>query len=719
MFAKMVLPMLGGTPGVWNTCIVFFQAALLAGYGYAHATTQRLGVRRHAALHVGLLLLPLFVLPIRVPSGWAPPAQQNPLPWLLAVLVVSVGLPFFMLSTMAPTLQMWYVHTGHPHARDPYFLYGASNLGSMIALLAYPVLSEPNLRLADQSWVWTCGYGLLVVLASGCAAMLWQSPASAAQDSGGTGSPHSPRAASAPDRAAGLTVIQRARWVALAFVPSSLMLGVTAALTTEIPAIPLLWVIPLAVYLLTFILVFAKKSTLSHEWMIRRMPFLVLASTIPIVSKALLPVWAFIPLHLLTLFVVAMVCHGELAKSRPPTEHLTAFFLWMSAGGVLGGIFNSLVAPLIFKTVVEYPLALVAASLLRPRLDPEENSSARWLDFVLPIALGALLAGLIWSLQAGGLKPGRLLHILLFAPTMMLCLSFGRRPIRFGLGLGALLFASTLYVGPYGRALHTERSFFGVHRVTQDAGGKYRMLVHGSTIHGVQSLDPSRRREPLSYFSRAGPIGQVFAAFSGPEIHRRVAVVGLGTGSLACYGEPGQQFAFYEIDPIVERIARDPRYFTFLRDCLPKIDVVLGDARLSLVKAPNRRYDMIILDAFSSDAIPMHLVTREALKLYLTKLSDDGILAFHISSRYLNLQPILGDLARDAGLLCLGQDDTNVSPAEIENGKFPSQWVVMARKRDDLGNLAQDERWQALPGRSEKRVWTDDFSNLLGIIRWK
>ena len=720
MFAKMVLPTLGGTPAVWNTCMVFFQAALLAGYACAHAATRWLGVRRQAALHVGLLFLPFLVLPIRGPQGWAPPVHQNPIPWLLALLLVSVGLPFFMLSTITPALQMWYVHTGHPAAKDPYFLYGASNLGSVLGLLAYPVLLEPNLPLANQSWGWACGYVVLLILASGCAVVLWRSPVVSAQNPSPWRLPNSAGPTSPTEGAAGLRIAQQMRWVALAFVPSSLMLGVTAAMTTEIPAIPLLWVIPLALYLLTFILVFARQPIVPHGWMMRRMPFLILAATIPIVSKATLSMWALVPLQLLTFFVVATVCHGELARSRPPATHLTAFFLWMSMGGVLGGVLNALVAPIVFKTVVEYPLALVLASLVRPHAEPgDQKPPARWLDFGLPAALGVLFVGLIWGLQAAGLRPGRLLHILVLGPTMMLCLSFARWPIRFGLGLGAILLASSLYTGPYGQVLHTERSFFAVHRVTQDAEGKLRMLVHGATIHGVQSLDPSRTREPLSYFSRTGPVGQAFAAFSGTEVTREVAVVGLGTGTLACYGRVGEHFTFYEIDPAVERIAREPRYFTFLRDCLPRINVVLGDARLSLVKAQERQYGMIILDAFSSDAIPTHLLTREAIRLYLAKLADGGILAFHITSRYLDLQPVLSDLARDAGLVCLAQNDTGITDREIQNGTYPSQWVVLARKQWDLGRLAQDPRWNVLPGRPGKRVWADDFSNMIGILRWR
>lgn len=354
---------MGGTPGVWNTCMVFFQASLLAGYIYAHAATAWLGVRRQAALHVGLLLLPLSTLPIAVSIGWSPPVEENPIPWLLALLLVSVGLPFFVISASAPMLQKWFASTGHPAAKDPYFLYRASNLGSMLGLLAYPALLEPTLQLAEQSWLWSWGYGLLILLTLGCAVILWRGPVSATHSLSLGASHDSHGLLTIEDSGSGLTVSRRMRWVALSFVPSSLMLGVTTHLSTDIAAIPLLWVIPLALYLFSFVLVFARKPSLSHQFMVRRLPFLILASAITIFSKATQPVWLLMPLHLLTFFVAAMVCHGEMAKDRPPTRHLTEFYLWMSVGGVLGGLFNALVAPMVFSTVVEFPLAMVAASL--------------------------------------------------------------------------------------------------------------------------------------------------------------------------------------------------------------------------------------------------------------------------------------------------------------------------------------------------------------------
>lgn len=718
MFAKMALPFLGGTPAVWNTCMVFFQAALLAGYAFAHSAAERVGARRQAALHVGLLFLPLMLLPIRLRASLNPPVEQNPIPWLLLTLLVSVGLPFFMLSTVAPTLQIWFANTGHSCARDPYFLYGASNLGSMVALLSYPLVIEPRLRLVEQSRLWTWGYGLFVLLIAACAVALWISPAIK------RGNPRSeskgvPSDLASEELGAGPTAGQRLRWVGLAFIPSSLMLGVTTVLTTDIPPIPLFWIIPLAIYLATFVLVFARKPVMLPSHLVGRLPFLILAAMIPLVLKATFAVWMQILLDLGILFVAAMVCHGELAKSRPSAAHLTEYYLWLSAGGVLGGLFNALIAPVIFKTVLEFPAALLLLALVRPCKDAQKpGPSARRLDYLLPTALALLIAMLLWGAKSIGLNPGPLLHLAVFGPAMVFCLSFARRRVRFVLGLVALLVMSALYTGPFGHVLETQRSFFGVYRVTEDNPGSFHQLFHGGTIHGLQNLDPSRRLEPLSYFSRTGPIGQVFGEFAESGLERNVGIIGLGTGTMACYGTADDRFTFYEIDPLVERIARDPRYFTFLRDCSPRVSVVLGDARLSMRNAPDGQYGMIILDAFSSDSIPMHLLTREAMALYLRKLADGGVLAFNVSNRYLDLQPVLGNLARDAGLVCLFRDDRGVSQAEIQRGKFPSRWAVMARRENDLTRLAGDARWKWLSGQPGTPVWSDDFSNILGIIKW-
>jgi len=717
MVAKMVLPLLGGTPAVWNTCLVFFQAVLLAGYVYAHVSAGLLSQRRQMVVHLSVLLVALMVLPLQLPRAWAPPVLHNPALWLLALLSVSVGLPFFVLSASTPILQKWFSHSGDPAASDPYFLYVASNAGSMAGLLSYPFVLEPTLHLTTQRRMWSYGYVLLLLLACSCIAVVWRGAQHLTQPAQKTGEDETRLDEMGEDSRP--VMKRRLRWVILAFVPASLTLGVTTALTTDMPAIPLFWVLPLAVYLLSFVLVFARKRVLSHEWMVRRLPLLILAATFPIVSGARLPIMVWIPLDLLALFGVSMVCHGELARDRPAPKHLTEFYLWISLGGVLGGTFNALIAPVIFNSVVEFPLILVLATLLHPPIDVKENTPrARWLDLLLPIILGLVLVSIILTLEAFGRKPVLWMIILIFGFSLEWCLSFSRRPFRFAAGLTVIFLAGTLYTGSYGHVLHTERSFFGVYRVTDDDERQLRRLSHGGTIHGIQSLDPARAKEPLAYYTKAGPIGQVFDAFSGSAETNQVAIVGLGAGAMACYVTPQQQLTYYEIDPVVERIARDPKYFTFLRDCNPQVPVVLGDARLSLREAPDHHYGIVIIDAFSGDAIPAHLLTREALRLYLRKLTPNGIVVFHISNNYLDLQPVVSTLAADAGLASLTERDTRISEAQTKNGTFPSVWVVVGRNAKDFGKLADDPRWEVSAGKPGSQVWTDDFSSVIRVFKW-
>lgn len=711
MFAKMVLPLLGGTPAVWNTCMVFYQGALLAGYIYAHTATSRLGVRRQSAAHLGLLILAAaLALPLGVAPGWTPPAGGNPVPGLLLLLLASVGLPFFVVSTTAPLLQKWFAHTGHAAARDPYFLYGASNLGSMMALLSYPLVVEPFLSLRQQAWAWAGGYLVLAGFIAACAVMLWRSPveippAAAAVDS----NPHGDAGSEL------LTWGRRARWVLLSLVPSSLLLGVTTYISTDIAAVPLLWVIPLALYLLTFVLVCARRPPLSHDFMVRLEPIGIMALVLLFLLQVETGPWPLIALHLTAFFLIAMVCHGELMRLRPAASHLTEFYLWMSVGGVLGGMFNALAAPLIFRSLAEYPLMVAAACFLRPG-SWGGKQPVRLLDFLLVLAQGALVVG---ALRAPGVMDSSFLRggiiALLAGLVAWFSYRFRNRPLGFGLGMGALLLAGSLTLNPGSRTLFAERNFFGMLQVKLDDSGSYHLLTHGTTLHGAQSLEPDRFREPLTYYHPTGPLGQVFAAFSPKLAQGRIAIIGLGTGSIAGYGRPGQHYTFYEIDPAVAKIAQDPRYFTFLQDCPAAVEVILGDGRLALQQAPDASCDLIILDAFSSDAIPVHLVTREALKVYLSKLRDGGILTCHITNRYLDLIPVIGSLARDAGLACMVRKDFPL----IENSprKSPSLWAVLARQPADLAPLAADPRWRPLDGGNA--LWTDDFSNILAVFKWQ
>jgi hypothetical protein len=735
LFAKMVLPLLGGTPNVWNTCMVFYQAVLLAGYVYAHLTIRWLGPRRQAALHLVVLCLPWLVLPFGLSASWSPPVDSNPTGWLLSLLAVSVGLPFFVVSASAPMLQAWFAASGHRAGKDPYFLYAASNLGSLVALLAYPTLIEPDLRLIFQSWAWTAAFGLLGGLTGICAVALWQSKSVVQASRSPEETPVDRLDHNQSQN--GLTLGLRLRWVALALAPSSLLLGVTTHISTDIAAVPLLWIVPLALYLLTFVLVFARRPPLPHRWMLRLQPVavMVLAACYHIAARSML--WNMIGLHLTAFFLTAMVCHGELAASRPPARHLTEFYLCMSLGGVLGGVFNAIIAPLVFPLVIEYPLMLMLACMLRPEAattsqgkrgqSPFVRSTLRavpangdcplfpplqrWLDVGLPAVLLAIVGLMAAILDRRHAELSVYQGATVLALSGLLVLGFVRRPLRFGLGVGALLIVSWLLVHP-DRPVFVERNFFGVEMVKYDPQDDAYMLMHGTTNHGMQYCAAERRDVPLTYYGRESPIGQVIQAMQKKRSLRELAVIGLGTGTLAAYGQPGQEITFYEINPVVVRLARDPRWFSYLADSRAGIDVVLGDARLTLAAAPPRRYDLLVLDAFSSDAIPMHLLTREALRLYLDKLSDGGLLAMHITNRYLNLAPIVARLAQDAGLACRDRShDTSNTPED-----YASHWVMMSRRADLLRELTSGDGWNDTLPRPHTPLWTDDFSNILSAL---
>jgi hypothetical protein len=777
MFAKFVLPSFGGTPAVWTGSMMFFQAALLTSYLYVHATTTWLGARRQAVLHLVVVLLPLLVLPIAVPAAdWAPGAESNPLLYLLGLLAVAIGLPFFAVSATNPLIQRWLADTDHPAARDPYFLYRASNLGSVIGLLGYPLLVEPELRLATQGLAWSLCYGAFIVLVFASAVMLWRAaPATATQEeeeeeevlagdpASGGGSPQS----ADPSLGSGLTVWRRLRWIGLTFVPSSLMLGVTSFVTTDITPIPLLWVLPLSLYLFSFVIVFSpsqKMPDVIHKMMVAVLPLMMAMLVVTTLTQMRNPYWLLILLHLLGFFVVAMVLHGEVARDRPPARHLTEFYLWVAVGGVLGGVFNALIAPIAFDRVVEYPLAIVLACLFLPgvvlgpllrkenseRVADEERSPDEepgnneerdassssgstyrladsskldlTLDLVLPVLLGLGMVALGWAVDNAvfdSLAARNTIWQALVGLAAGLCLWFAyssSRPIRFGLGIAALIVAVTFANGA--TALYEDRSFFGVYKVAGTAGTEdaYHALVVGDTNHGAQVLGP-QPPEPIAYHDRTGPFGQLFDELPSQITGSSpVAVLGLGAGVMSCYAAPGQQWDFYEIDPAIEAIARNTNLFTYLRDCPGQYNVILGDARLKLAEATDGKYGMIVGEAFSSDAIPVHLSTREAVNMYLSKLQSDGVLVMHISNRHLELEPVVGDLARDRGLVCYAQFDQATDNVPY---KLAAHFTVMARQEADLGSVPDDPRWQpCVTNPDPDKVWTDDFSNLLSTFQW-
>jgi hypothetical protein len=746
MFTKMVLPLLGGSAAVWNTACVFFQGTLLLGYLYAHLSTRYLGHRAQTIVHGCVLALGFVALPIGVASGWTPPTEGAQIPWLIGLLAASIGLPFFAVSATAPLLQRWFAHTDHASAGDPYFLYGGSNLGSLAALLSYPLLVEPTLGLHAQGSSWTFGYALLAAAIATCGAILWKRY-------------RAEEANTAPSEEQGLvkdvTWRLRLHWLALSVVPSALLLGVTLHIGTDIAAVPMLWVLPLALYLLTFVLVFARRPWCSQKWMLRGQVVFVVLVTVLYPSPVPNPI-LLVPLHFGALFFTAMVCHGELARRRPVARHLTEFYLWMSIGGVVGGILASIVAPLVFHDVFEYPLALFLALLLRPapakagwierlvgeRAGPIAARATRWtVDLALPALVlwlgtrGGVDEGNHWrnwvaarlgnvldafpSLEPHTLPRAELAPIVfaLTAALVFACLSV--RPARFALAfLAVMRFTAPEVFGSPEYRLLRERSFFGVYSVHAIATpvGQFHFLLNGATNHGGQNLD--RPLGPTLYYTREGPVGQFFEAIKGaPAAEGRIGVIGLGVGAMACYAARDQRITYYEIDPLDERIARDERYFTYLSNCGKHLDVVIGDGRLSLAKEPDGTLGILVVAAFSGDAIPAHLLTREAFALYFQKLAPNGFLLLNITNAFMDLMPVVGNLAADAGLFA--RFSRGFLPTITPFGT-PSDWVVVARKENALARFAYaTQPWLPLAPDPGMRLWTDDFTNIVEALRWE
>jgi hypothetical protein len=696
MFAKLLLPRFGGSPAVWTTCMLFFQSALLAGYAYSHSVVRLRRSWQQATVHVAVMALPILTLPIVISTTVA--TVDHPIASVLRLAALSVGASFFALATSAPLLQRWFA-TSQRTAADPYFLYAASNIGSFASLVLYPTLIEPALPLSAQTRLWSIGYAAAVLLTLACAAVVWRrSPDAAAERSESRELDEEP-----------VTWRRRARWIALAFVPSSLMLAVTAYLSTDVAAVPLLWVIPLALYLLTFVVTFSSYAPRVVSLYNRFFPLVLLYLTWLLLSEARLPLAPMAATHLVAFLVLAMLCHGFLSADRPSPAHLTDFYLSLAVGGALGGVFNTLVAPLLFNSVLEYPIALACGVLLltfKPDSPPLRSKPRWWVEPLLVTVL--TIAALTWP--ASGITLALVTWGLLLA-AVLLCFSVSRQRPRFGTCVVLML---TVYIVLGGRGFddvaYASRTFFGTYRVMSDPKHSSFTLFHGTTIHGRQNIGSG---EPLTYYHHDSPIWQVFAARTGTV--KSVGVVGLGTGTLASYAQPDQQWTFYEIDPEVERIARDSRYFTHLAACGARCQVIIGDARQSLQQQA-AMHDVIVLDAFSSDSIPIHLLTREAVELYLSRLNENGVLAIHISNNHLALRPVVAAVMHDLGLT--GRAQIQNSPSSLEHGKYGSHWTVLVRSDQALGGIAGDKRWEALkPGPS--RTWTDDFSNIWSVIRWR
>jgi hypothetical protein len=704
LFAKATLPYLGGTPAVWTTAMVFFQAALLVAYGYAHWSCRLLPPVAQVVLHGLVIVAALFLLPIGI--RWQFDPAWHPVVQFMLVLTTSIGLPFFAIAATAPLLQRWFSRTGHVSSDDPYFLYGASNLGSVLALVAFPFVMEPSFRLAQQNWLWSFGFCVLGVLVLACALL-------SIPRVGATLRPSAPLTMKDRGRS---TWFDRGRWIILAMVPSSLMLGVTAHITTDLAPFPLLWVVPLALYLVTYVIAFSRGSgrllRLAHVVT----PY-ALALVMVVFVTGVINVFTSVLLHLLLFFLMALVCHGELVRHRPQVAQLTEFYFFMSLGGVLGGLFNGLFAPIVFNGIYEYPIAIIAAAALRP--GARDGGPRKWArDIAWPTAV--LVIGLVFNYvntRHGFGSAARYVTAAYLGGIAIMVFAFKERPIRYGLGVLAA-FVAFSSAGNKTNSIYQERSFFGVYRVAESRDGRFRQLISGTTTHGIQPTDPARWRDPVSYYSKSGPLGQLFAALHREgRLTARVGVAGLGLGSTLCYARPGEKWTVFEIDPLVVRLARDTRYFHYWSECFDPENFTLrvGDARLTLQDEADGAFDFLMLDAYNSDAIPIHLMTREALDLYLRKTAPGGVIAFHISNRHLDLARVVAGLAADAGLHARIQHH---GKADTEStGATASNWVVLARRMDILAPITAGEGWKDLEPGPSPLVWTDDYSNLISVLR--
>lgn len=702
IITKMVLPRLGGSPAVWSVAMCFFQFALLAGYAYAHALSKLRHAPHRVLIHVGFMLAATFALPLGLAGGWGDPPTEGVSLWLIGLFAVSIGLPFVALSANAPLLQAWFARTGHPHASDPYFLYGASNLGSLIALLGFPILIEPYLRLGEQSAAWSLAFqGLIILIGLSGLFMLTRE---------GRAQRVSQAVADAP-AARDVAWSDRGRWLLLAFVPSGLLVAVTAHISTDIAAAPFIWVAPLALFLLTFVITFQRRPIIPHRWMLAAQAVLAAPLLVSLLVSFQIGLLPAIALHLTAFFVNAMVCHGELVRRRPAAEHLTEFFLVMSLGGALGGLFAGLAAPHLFSTVAEYPVLVALALLARPSVLEMRR------DALLPnarIIAGLLTIAACFKLFVGGAESREFIAPLI--AVVILCMVASRwEKLAFKARVGALacVIAGGLATVMFAqnakedeRRIERYRSFFGVIEVSDSKDGAHRLLKHGTTLHGaekIQGVDPSAPPEPLTYYHDETPFADALRALRRERALGTIGVVGLGTGSLACYRAPNEEWRYFEIDPLMAQVARDTGDFTFLSKCTPDAEIILGDARLTLAAEPAGFYDVLVLDAFSSDSIPVHLLTREAVQMYLSRMSDDGVLLFHVSNRYLELQPILGGIVDSLGVFAMqktGERDENFT----ETYRSAPEVVAIAKTEAALAAATADGRRFRVTARASGRM---------------
>jgi SAM-dependent methyltransferase len=704
MVARMALPRVGGSPSIWNSAMLVYQLLLLGGYAYAH-WLARLKPRLQIGIHIVLLGIAAFWLPLGL-AAMTPSPDSEPALWVPVFLIASIGPLFFIVSSQAPLMQRWYAL--ETSRGEPYTLYAASNLGSFAGLISYPLIVEPTFGLDQQSWLWTILYAVLVLLVAACALTVPGHAVETSQEEAGP----------AP------TTRQMLHWIILAAIPSGLMLSTTTHLTTDIVAIPLLWVLPLGLYLLSFVIAFAARRGIANFITMLSPVVILIAGGLAFSGRVNNPLLQAL-LGLLLLLAIAVALHSEMFRLRPAVSHLTRFYLAMSVGGVIGGFFCAIMAPLLFDWAYEHPTLILAAAVLVPQYElvPWSPALKRTLAWTIPafafILSFATAAGMLTSL-IGNHDIATIVGAILVSLLALACL--GRR-WAFAASLFALMLVydgwATFYQSYEGTRT---RSYFGIYQVSERPDHTARVLTHGTTVHGIQNLAPQLETVPTSYYARRSGVGlAMINADALFGVHPRIAVVGLGTGTLSCYARPNQAWTFFEIDPAMVQVARTR--FSFLNRCVPQVRMVLGDARISLARQPANSIDILAVDAFSSDAVPMHLLTREALQVYGRAVQHDGIVLFHISNRNLDLQPVIADLAAregwNAAMLQYVPDDQE----ERLNATI-SVWVALSRNAGTLERLkalSGDEsvNWEPVQPRPGFAGWSDDHASILPIINFR
>ncbi len=718
MFAKMVLPQLGGSPSVWAVSTCFFQTVLLAGYCYAHLLNRYVEPRLAPLVHLTVLAVAYLAMPIGLPAGASEPPADGAYWWLIGTLAAGVGLPFFAVSANAPLLQAWFSRTGNRQSHDPYFLYGASNLGSLLALLSYPVIIEPMIGLNGQASIWAQGFLALAAAIAGSGVMMLALSGQTSSKTTG----FSTQAAQSATPAAPLTALQRARWVLFSAVPSGLLVAFTTHLSTDIAAAPFLWVVPLALFLLTFVLVFRERALVSQPLMTRVQPLLI-AITIMSLSGTMFDWWQSSLAAFGSFIVTTLVAHRSLYEDRPAASHLTEFYLWMSLGGVIGGMFAAIVAPQVFNATYEFPLLLTLGMLCRPgAFGAIGETEQRYVTIAGLLAAVAIGIGLVMQHTAGD-QEAWMFGVYTLAVGFIFLLVYGAYA-KLQVAIIAILSLVVVVLPSQLNRGEPSRSFFGVLRVLESENGSVRRFLHGTTSHGAQRLTDASGKAllppiPATYYHPQSPmalaVGVAHAVRGASDRPFRAGIIGLGVGSMACYSKPDEMWSFYEIDAAVVGIAEDPKRFNFLSACRPNAVVVLGDARLTIAKEPAQSFDYIQVDAFSSDSVPTHLLTTEAVKMYLEKLTDTGVLAMHVSNRHLDLAPV----AAAAALAVPGTFAAIVrsTPANPSLDAAPSVVVVVTKMPQSLAPVLA---WPDAAEQTSAAVtpWTDDYSDIISAM-WR